>query len=259
MTADRSLRARLAKRLTAQLIAKVTTKTTAALAVLLLAAACASSPKPADWQLEAKGALDRALAAYLEGNSRVEALEFARAKTEISSTGKVNDMARAELLRCASRVASLVFEPCAGFDTLRVDAGPAERAYATYLLGTLPLEQFQLLPERQQRAMAVGSSGSSGNTGGSGAAAAATADDALSQLVATGVAFQAGKADLPRIRQAVETASGQGWRRPLLAWLGVQLALAEKSGEVDEAARLRRRIALARGDVKAAAPAPAVP
>ena len=40
---------------------------------------------------------------------------------------------RAELLRCAVQVASLVFEPCPGFEPLRQDAPAAERAYAAYL------------------------------------------------------------------------------------------------------------------------------
>ena len=52
--------------------------TAATLKTLLVAAAvfltaCASSPKPADWQVESKGAMERAVAAYLEGNNRVEA------------------------------------------------------------------------------------------------------------------------------------------------------------------------------------------
>ena len=97
---------------------------------MLALAACSSGPKPADWQLEAKTAAERGVAAYMEGNSRVEAVEFARALSEVSSTGRVDLTARLELLRCASRTASLVFAPCAGFERLRADAPAAERAYA---------------------------------------------------------------------------------------------------------------------------------
>ncbi|HRL37596.1 MAG TPA: hypothetical protein PLH50_12290, partial [Ottowia beijingensis] len=46
------------------------------------------------------------------------------------------------------------------------------------------------------------------------------------------------------VEQAVETASHQGWRRPLLAWLGVQARLAEQRGDAAEAARVRRRMDL---------------
>ena len=38
------------------------------------------------------------------------------------------------------------------------------------------------------------------------------------------------------------------WRRPLLAWLGVQAQRAEQAGATDEAQRLRRRMALAAGE-----------
>jgi primosomal protein N'' len=69
--------------------------------------------------------------------------------------------------------------------------------------------------------------------------------DPLSRLVAAGAVFRANRATPQVIAAAVDTASEQGWRRPLLAWLNVQALRAEKAGDTAEAARLRRRIALA--------------
>jgi hypothetical protein len=69
----------------------------------------------------------------------------------------------------------------------------------------------------------------------------------LARLVAVGVLFQAGRASPPAIALAVDTASSQGWRRPLLAWLKVQLELAERAGDSEAAERLRRRIGVAAG------------
>ena len=198
--------------------------------------ACASGPKPADWQLESKGAMERAVAAYLEGNSRVEAAELARARVEISSTGRVDLMARAELLSCASRVASLVFEPCAGFEKLRQDAPPPERAYADYLAGKLQPQDINLLPKNQQISAQA--------TIIRAQPAIESIADPVARLVATGTALQAGNASPALVQAAVDTASSQGWRRPLLAWLGVQLKLAEASGSRLEAERIQRRIAL---------------
>lgn len=201
-------------------------------AALLALAACSSGPKPADWQLEAKTASERGVAAYMEGNTRVEAVEFARALSEVASTGRVDLTARVELLRCASRTASLVLEPCAGFERLRADAPAAERAYADYLAGRLQPQDLALLPATQRAAA------------GGDAAAVKTIADPLSQLVAAAVLFQRGQASPAVLQQAVDTASSQGWRRPLLAWLGVQAQLADKAGDVEEAARLRRRMSL---------------
>ena len=208
----------------------------ALMATAIFLTACASGPKAPSWQLESKGAMERAIAAYLEGNTRVEVAERARARREISSTGRIDLIARAELLSCASRVASLVFEPCAGFENLRQDAPPAERAYADYLAGKLSPQDINLLPKEQQ----------------SGAQAAVlrvqtaieNIADPLGKLVAAGTAFQAGLASPALVQAAVDAASGQGWRRPLLVWLGVQFKLAEASGNAQEAARVQRRIAL---------------
>ena len=197
--------------------------------------ACGSGPKPPDWQIEAKGSMERSIAAYMAGDSRVEAVEFQRARSQLSRTGRADLLATAELLHCASRVASLVFESCAGFEPLRRDASPAQRAYADYLRGQIDPQSIALLPEAQ-RAAAAGE-----------ANALKSSVDPLSQLVAAGVLLQTGKASSAVLVQAIDTASSQGWRRPLLAWLGVQALRAEQGGDAEEAARLRRRIAITQG------------
>jgi hypothetical protein len=199
-----------------------------------LLAACGNNPPVPDWQMNARSGLDSFTNAYLGGNARVEAVEFARAREALASTGRPELVARAELLRCATRVASLVIEPCAGFEALRADAAPPERAYADYLAGKLQAADAPLLPEAH-RSMAA----AAGNV-----ASVEGLADPLSRLVAAGVLLQAGRASPVVVQQAVDTASAQGWRRPLLAWLGVQAQRAESAGAADEAARIRRRMAL---------------
>lgn len=198
-------------------------------------AACSSSPRPPDWQVEAKGAMERSVAAYMEGNRRVEAAELARARSELSRTGRPDLLATAELLHCASRVASLVFEPCTDFEPLRADATAAQRAYADYLVGQAQAQTIALLPPAQ-RAAAAGDAG-----------ALQGIADPLSQLLAAGVLLQTGRASPAVVALAIDTASAQGWRRPLLAWLGVQLQRAEQGGDAQEVARLRRRMAIVQG------------
>ena len=214
-------------------------KTSLAAAVMMLIAACASAPPPPDWQLNARQAVEAAVVAYLEGNARAEAAESARARGEIARTGRADLLARAELMRCAARVASLMFEPCAGFEALRADASAAELAYADFLAGRVAPRQIALLPEPQRAAAAASEA--------SAAAALRAIDDPLSRLIAAGVLFRSGRASPEVLQIAADTASDQGWRRPLLAWLNVQLLLAERAGAVAEAERLRRRIGIVQG------------
>jgi hypothetical protein len=203
-----------------------------------LLTACASGPTPPAWQADAKGALDRSTSAYLAGETKASDAEMERARRTLASTGRADLLARAELMRCAARVASLVFEPCERFETLRADAPAAERAYADHLAARpLTRDDIARLPAAQQ-AVAGGETSLASVQG---------IDDPLSRLIAVAVLFQAGKASPPMIDAATETASSQGWRRPLLAWLKVQAMRAEKAGDAAEAQRLQRRIALVEG------------
>jgi len=206
--------------------------------LVVLLAACSSAPPAPQWQSDAKAALDRAVAAHLGGDTRVANAEFDLARRELARTGRADLVAMAELTRCAVQVASLEVGPCDGFEKLRNDATPAQRAYADYLLSRVQAGDVALLPEHHRPFAASGLSGDAATS------ALGALDDPLARLVAIGVLFQDGRVDPAAIALAVDTASAQGWRRPLLAWLGVQLALAEKAGDSAGAERLRRRIAL---------------
>jgi hypothetical protein len=235
-------------------------KTTIIAAAAALLAGCGNNPPVPDWQMNAHNGIDRATAAYMEGNTRIEAAEFKRARSALASTGKVDLIIRAELIQCAAHVASLVFEDCAGYAKLAQDASPADRAYAAYLAGCLPgaaapspatsagagaagtgdtlsPADIVLLPAQHQAVAAA-----TGDAAAAGAVQAIT--DPLSKLVASGVLLRAGKASPQVLADAVETASAQGWRRPLLAWLGVQAMRAEQAGDTAEAQRIKRRIDL---------------
>ena len=213
----------------------MTIRSLLAAAAVLALVACGNTPPAPDWQMNAKASAERATQAWLTGDQRVEAAEFARALREVASTGQPALLARVELLRCAGRVATLDLGPCAGFDALAADAAPAELAYARYLAGRSTAADGALLSEAH-RPFAAGSA--------SPDAPLSAIADPLSRLVAAGVLFQRSQATPGVIAQAVDTASAQGWRRPLLAWLKVQQARAQAGGAMDEAARLQRRIEL---------------
>lgn len=212
----------------------VSTALAAALVITALAA-CTATPVPPDWQTNALGALKSFSSDYLKGNAPVAELDFVRARGEIAATGRGDLIARAELVRCATRVASLEFDNCAGFQAFAQDADAAERSYAAYLTGRWQEVNVALLPAHHRALL--------GAAGGDKSLLRAI-EDPLSRLVAAGVLLQQGKLAPVDIEVATETASAQGWRRPLLAWLGVQLRRAQESGEGDAAARIQRRIEL---------------
>lgn len=197
----------------------------------LLMAACSSAPPAPDWQLNAHGAAQRAQQAWLSGDDTVADSEWARARAEVARTGRPELMARLELMRCAAEVASLQIGPCTAFDALRQDASAEDQAYADYLAGRLDPARVALLPDAQRAA--------AGNV-----AAIAAIADPLSRLVAAGAALRAGRATPETLVLATDTASAQGWRRPVLAWLLLREQRARSGGDRALADALQRRIAL---------------
>lgn len=182
--------------------------------MVLVASACGGGQQPLDWQLNAAQGLQSFQRHYFAGDTATAEAEFKAARNELTRTGRADLVARAELVRCAARTASLEFDDCPGFEALRYGARPEELAYADYLAG------------RGRHS---------------------AADDPLSRLVAAGVSLKSGSIDPAGIGAAVEVASAQGWRRPLLAWLGVQEKRAAAAGDSETAARIRRRIELISG------------
>lgn len=177
-------------------------------------AGCTGAPQAPDWQANAAQALQAFQRHYFAGDTGAAEAQFTAARSELARTGRADLVARAELVRCAVRTASLEYDECPGFEALRYGARPEELAYADYLAGKAWYR---------------------------------TSDEPLSRLVNAAVRLKRGGIDPAGISTAVDIASEQGWRRPLLAWLGVQEKRAADAGDSETAARIRRRIDLISG------------
>jgi hypothetical protein len=213
------------------------------LSAALLLTGCASKPVSPDWQANAFSALKGFSSAYLNGNTRLAEFEFTRAKSEISSTGRADLLARAELIRCAVRVASLEFDNCGAYQALAQDAQLQEQAYAVFLSGHWERLNTALLP-RQHREFVMTAAAGSPTGPANSVSVLVSLEDPLARLVAAGVLLQSSRLTPTDMVVATQTASDQGWRRPLVAWLGLQGKRATDAGDLDAAARIQRRIDL---------------
>ncbi len=207
-----------------------------ALGLAALIGGCAGAPAP-EWQSGAHVALEKFRQNYLEGNIPLAEHYFAEARMSISATGRLDLAARAELIRCALATASLSDEPCAEFDALRSYVTAEERAYAQFLAGRWQDLRARELPEPYRGVVKAGSEASQNREIG-------RIEDPVSRLVAAGAAFRAGRLSPAGVATAIDTASAQGFRRPLLAHLNVQAKLAEQAGDTAALETIRRRIEL---------------
>lgn len=220
------------------------TLATVCCALAFTLAACGNQPPAPDWALKAESAAERATQAYLRGDQRVQALEWDKARSEVERTASPQRLARLALMRCAVEQASLDWKGCADFTAVAVDAEPGEQAYARYLQA-LPLsgdEIARLPPAQQPVARALQAAAAH-----EGVAALESMESPLSRLVAAGVVLRARGPSEALLAEAVQTASSQGWRRPLLAWLLLSVEQARQAGKVDLAEALQRRVRVLEG------------
>lgn len=213
------------------------------LCLTVLLSACASTAPAPDWQANALASLNQFTQAYLDGDLRVADTEFARARAEVARTGRTDLLARLELVRCAVQVAALVLTPCTSYLALAADAAAPERAYAQFLRGHWQGIDVQLLPVQYQPLVAQVQHEMATPASAAPATGRLTPiTDPLARLIAAGALLQIKQLSQTDSALAVDSASSQGWRRPLLAWLGVALKQAQFSFDTAAAQRLRRRI-----------------
>ncbi len=211
----------------------------AALFAALLLSACGGTPPP-DWKLNAVSLIEHYQQRWLEGDSKAADLALDKARAEIAKTGRLDLLARLELAACGTRSAGLDFSPCDAFARLEGDAAPADTAYARFLSGAWEGLDVQLLAPHYA-SLAKAKDEATANR------AVAEIKAPLPRLIAAAMLFKASRAEPATLKLAVDTASEQGWRHPLLAWLAVQMKRAQAGGDADAAAQIQRRIDLVEG------------
>lgn len=211
---------------------------------LFVLGGCSSTPPPPNWKMNAVSLLEHAQQRWLEGDSKSTDVALVKMRREIAQSGRIDLLARAELAICASRIGSLDFSPCAEFDKLAPDTAASDQAYARFLATDWAGLDAKLLPA--QYADLLGAKDDAGAN-----QSVSEIKEPLPRLIAAALLFRSGRANPATLVVAVETASERGWRRPLLAWLEVQLKRAQASGDLEAAAKLQRRMDLVLGPAKA--------
>lgn len=209
-----------------------------ALAAVLLTAACGSGgPPPPDWKTDAADLIERYQKHALEGENTLAERYFGEAVAATGGAGRVAETARLWLVRCATRRAMLIDDPCAEYRELaQTEPDPADQAYYRFL----SLDWDGLDPARlpaQHRPLVRAPAGARH-------AALAAIDDPLARLLDASLLVLRGEATPETLALATETASARGWRQPLLTYLKLREKQALARQDADAAASLDRRIRL---------------
>jgi hypothetical protein len=209
------------------------------LSIFLLLAGC--GPKPIPWLMGAHQRLEDFKTDFLTGRAPIVTdMHFQKAVEEIKKSGDLDLLGKVWLTRMALQVAVLA-EPEDG-DYPKIEAAepvPANRNFYLFLKGDAAADGA-LLPPQYRTFFAALNGGNAAETG----ADVAKIDDPLSRLIAAGLTVRRNLENEALLQTAVETASRNGWKRALLAWLKRLGSFYEASGEAAKAAAVRQRIDL---------------
>lgn len=208
-----------------------------ALLVMTLSA-CGGGPRPPDWKQDSVSLLERYKKAELKGQNRLAESYFEQALAAVGGAARIEETARLHLVRCATRQASLSFEPCSGYlDFAKFGASAEDQAYYRFLGGQWDTLDPGKLPAQYRDFQANREPAKTADT-------LRNISDPLSRLIAASIAVMHRQADDATLALAAETASEQGWRKPLLVYLKLLENRAVQNGDQAAAEKLRARIKL---------------
>lgn len=212
----------------------------------LLLAACGGGQAAPDWQYDAQTAVQRYTRHYLAGEVKLADASFSRARAAVAATGDVAAVGHIELVRCGLHAAALDFTPCSGYTELAgIRTTPVDSTYARFISGDWQGMETKLLPLQY-----AGLVGAASQPQAAINRAIVAISDPVSRLIASGLMVKRGTFDATTLQNAVDTASTQGWRRPLLTYLGLQV---KQGGDAAALAAIQARIRLVEQSMQPAA------
>ena len=209
-----------------------------AISSLIVLTACGSSgPPPPDWKTDSADLIERYKKHALRGENTLAERYFQQAVAATGGAGRVADTGRLWLVRCATRRAMLIDDACTEYaDLSRLELNADDHAYYQFVTLDWDTVNIALLPPQHiglVRAPADKRQESLSRV-----------PDPLARLLEASLLVMRREANAATLILATETASSQGWRQPLLAYLKLQEGLAARSGNATEQSRIALRIQL---------------
>ena len=206
--------------------------------LVLLLSACGGGPPVPDWKKDSVSLIEKYKKAELKGENTLATRYFEQALAAAGSAARIEETAKLHLIRCATRQASLVFETCTGYLQLaKLGASAEDETYHRFITGDWSKIESGKLPSQYRDFVANRD-------------IARTLDvvqkinDPLSRLIAISIAVMRNQADDSILNLAAETASEQGWSKPLLVYLKLLENRATLKSDKAAVEKLRTRIKL---------------
>jgi hypothetical protein len=207
----------------------------------LLICACASATPVPVWKDKAYRQLDEYKSSFLTGKEASTEPHFVKARRGIAASNDLRLLTIAYLTKYALHTASLEYFDSSEFAKLyRLEPNPTDMAYCHFLKGNFSAVDVMRLPAHYIGILKA----ASGKDLAMAAREIAAIDDPLSRLIACGVWVRYLPSDETILQIGVSTASANGWRRPLWAYLDKLQAYYLELGDKSKAGIIKDRLEL---------------
>ena len=211
------------------------------LMVVLFICACGSLMPVPDWKDKAGRYLEEYKTSFLAGRELSAEPHFAKATREITAGNNMRLLAIAYLTKYALHAASLEhFDDSEFLKIERLEPDAADMAYCLFLQGNFAAVDANLLPARYAGLLKAAAR----RDAALAAHEISAIGDPLSRLVAAGVWVNHMPYDETILQTAIDTASANGWRRPLWAYMEKLHAYYLEGGDKSKAQTVKNRIEL---------------
>ena len=207
---------------------------------LLIICGCSAKTAP-EWKAASFYHLEEYKKLFLDGKDQLAAIHFQRAIDELKSSGNLSLLMTVYLTRSALQVSVLdVPDNREYLETAK--AAPDEDSHQYYLLleGKFAQLKINRLPAPYQGLAAALEKRDEGDV----LEEINGIKDDLSRLIAIGLAVRHQVENEAILTNAVDLASANGWRKPLLVYLDRLKSFYLKSNEPDKAEQIRLKIEL---------------
>jgi hypothetical protein len=208
----------------------------------LMLGGCGFNQSP-QWITNTNRDLENYKSDFLSGeDSRITDKRFRNAIEEIKKSGDIDLLAKAWLTRMAMQGAVLEEMEDSGYKEISdVKKYPDNEQYYLFLKGNASGVEGKALPKQYKKFIEALKTGDLPKVE---KAITAMEDDPVSQMIASGVAIRSHIERETILQTAVDTASHNGWKRALLAWLKRLETFYQEAGNSAKATETRQRINL---------------
>ncbi len=207
---------------------------------LFICACWSAKPIPV-WKDKAYMHLDDYKTSFLAGKEESTEPHFIKARREIAASNDLGLLTIAYLTKYALHTASLENFDTSDFAKLyKLEPNPSDMAYCHLLKGNFTAVDMKVLPYRYAGVLKAALARDL-----TMAAREITAiDDPLSRLIACGVCVKYLPSDETILQTGISTASANGWRRPLWAYLNKLQEHYLETGDQNKSTAVKARLDL---------------